>query len=451
MFSRVRRFFRRGEVDMTERREKEEAGLSAESNEGRRRWPWRMWRVGRRTSSPASVLMKKLAKREEERLTEGLQLITQKGKEERDQLILLTEEASIKKRSFPRLNPQYEVLKYKEKVMSFLHNLEMDTLKAHETKQQLKKEINFYSNLQNRIVTEKNLVQQHLDTLNQAVYIDFRVVQKYLLDFNPNDKEEQEKTSNLQTQHHQVSETARGLKLATSQKEHPLQDELPPSQENEILTEQELEILTEQENEVLTEQKELEILTEQENEVLTEQEELEILTEQENEVLTEQEELEILTEQENEVLTEQQELEILTEQENEVLTEQEELLAMNQSLHNQIASEKEKINSLRAEISEIQSCQQHGQSEMEEYSSDTESDSKDEEELQIILEDLQRENEELVIKNDHLNQAVHEEREAIIGLRVQLQLLQMQGAMSEQQLQEEEEPERQEGTAPLPQ
>ncbi|XP_076769319.1 uncharacterized protein LOC143434479 [Arvicanthis niloticus] len=320
------------------------------------------------------------------------------------------------------------------------------------------------SNLQNRIVTEKNLVQQHLDTLNQAMYIDFHVVQKYLLDFNPNDKEEQEKTSNLQTQHHQVSETARGLKLATSQKEHPLQDELPPSQENENLTEQELEILTKQENEILTEQ-ELEILTKQENEILSEQQELEILTEQENEILTEQEELlteqeneilteqqenEILTEQENEVLTEQEELEILIEQENEVLTEQEELLAMNQSLRNQIASEKEKINHLRAEISEIQSRQQHGQSEMEEYSSDSESDSKDEEELQIILEDLQRENEELVIKNDHLNQAVHEEREAIIGLRVQIRLLQMQGAKSEQQLQEEEEPERQEGTTPFP-
>lgn len=41
---------------------------------------------------------------------------------------------------------------------------------------------------------------------------------------------------------------------------------------------------------------------------------------------------------------------------------------------------------------------QHGRSETEEYSSESESESEDEEELQIILEDLQRQNEELEVK-----------------------------------------------------
>lgn len=141
---------------------------------------------------------------------------------------------------------------------------------------------------------------------------------------------------------------------------------------------------------------------------------------------------------------------ILLAQENEILTEQEELLAMEQFLRRQIASEKEEIERLRAEIAEIQSRQQHGRSETEEYSSESESESEDEEELQIILEDLQRQNEELEIKNNHLNQAVHEEREAIIELRVQLRLLQMQRAKSEQQLQEDEEPERRGGVGPPP-
>ncbi|XP_030300724.1 ralA-binding protein 1 isoform X2 [Calypte anna] len=131
---------------------------------------------------------------------------------------------------------------------------------------------------------------------------------------------------------------------------------------------------------------------------------------------------------------------ILLAQENEILTEQEELLAMEQFLRRQIASEKEEIDRLRAEIAEIQSRQQHGRSETEEYSSESESESEDEEELQVILEDLQRQNEELEIKNNHLNQAIHEEREAIIELRVQLRLLQR--AKSEQQVQEEEEPEK---------
>uniref|UniRef100_A0A2K5IVN1 RalA-binding protein 1 n=1 Tax=Colobus angolensis palliatus TaxID=336983 RepID=A0A2K5IVN1_COLAP len=81
---------------------------------------------------------------------------------------------------------------------------------------------------------------------------------------------------------------------------------------------------------------------------------------------------------------------ILLAQENEILTEQEELLAMEQFLRRQIASEKEEIERLR---------------------------------------------------NNHLNQAIHEEREAIIELRVQLRLLQMQRAKAEQQAQEDQEPE----------
>ncbi|XP_069047722.1 ralA-binding protein 1 [Lepisosteus oculatus] len=126
-----------------------------------------------------------------------------------------------------------------------------------------------------------------------------------------------------------------------------------------------------------------------------------------------------MTENEEEVIN------ILLAQENEILTEQEELVSMEQLLRRQIATEKEEIERLRAEIAEIQSRQQqHGRSETEEYSSDSESESEDEEELQIILEDLQKQNEELEIKNTHLNQAVHEEREAIIELRVQLRLLQ---------------------------
>eukprot|EP00069_Balaena_mysticetus_P021946 bmy_14056T0 len=119
------------------------------------------------------------------------------------------------------------------------------------------------------------------------------------------------------------------------------------------------------------------------------------------------------------------------EEENEILTEQEELLAMEQFLRRQIASEKEEMERLRAEIAEIQSRQQHGRSETEEYSSESESESEDEDELQLILQDLQRQNEELEIKNNHLNQAIHEEREAIIELRVQLRLLQLQRARPE--------------------
>lgn len=48
-------------------------------------------------------------------------------------------------------------------------------------------------------------------------------------------------------------------------------------------------------------------------------------------------------------------------------------------------------------VSSVLSRQQHGRSETEEYSSESESESEDEEELQLILEDLQRQNEELEV------------------------------------------------------
>uniref|UniRef100_A0AAR2KW58 Rho-GAP domain-containing protein n=1 Tax=Pygocentrus nattereri TaxID=42514 RepID=A0AAR2KW58_PYGNA len=130
---------------------------------------------------------------------------------------------------------------------------------------------------------------------------------------------------------------------------------------------------------------------------------------------------------------EEEVLNILLAQENEILTEQEELISLEQVLRRQIATEKEEIERLRAEIADIQSRQQ-GRSETEEYSSDSESESEDEEELQMILEDLQKQNEELENKNTHLNQAIHEEQEAILELRVQLRLLQSQKLQQEKLL-----------------
>uniref|UniRef100_A0A8D3DSS7 RalA binding protein 1 n=1 Tax=Scophthalmus maximus TaxID=52904 RepID=A0A8D3DSS7_SCOMX len=139
-----------------------------------------------------------------------------------------------------------------------------------------------------------------------------------------------------------------------------------------------------------------------------------------------------MTENEEEVIN------LLLAQENEILTEQEELISLEQVLRRQIATEKEEIERLRAEIADIQSRQQ-GRSETEEYSSDSESESEDEEELQMILEDLQKQNEELENKNTHLNQAIHEEQEAILELRVQLRLLHSQKLQQEPAVQPPEE------------
>ncbi|XP_061834889.1 ralA-binding protein 1 [Nerophis lumbriciformis] len=150
-----------------------------------------------------------------------------------------------------------------------------------------------------------------------------------------------------------------------------------------------------------------------------------------------------MTENEEEVVN------LLLAQENEILTEQEELISLEQVLRRQIATEKEEIERLRAEIADIQSRQQ-GRSETEEYSSESESESEDEEELQIILEDLQKQNEELENKNTHLNQAIHEEQEAILELRVQLRLLQGHKLQQDSAVQPPPEPQAQPPAQPSP-
>ncbi|XP_052028763.1 disks large homolog 5-like [Apodemus sylvaticus] len=233
MFSRLRKLFGRAREDGRETRERrKETALSSESNEGRRRWSWGMRRAGRQTSSPETVLSKKQAKKEEEKLTTELQLITQERNEVNDRLISITE-GVMNKRTFQRLNPMYEQMKLKEKeIKSFLHNLEMEKTEAQENIQELKKEINFYSNLHSRLLIEKMLVKKRRVMLMQEskeVLLDWSLIEKYLVGLNMNDKDKHEKTSNLQTQH-QVPEMVARAEISTDQDERLMQNDFPPQE-----------------------------------------------------------------------------------------------------------------------------------------------------------------------------------------------------------------------------
>ncbi|GAB1303330.1 hypothetical protein APTSU1_001857100 [Apodemus speciosus] len=121
----------------------------------------------RQTSFPTSVLSKKQAKKEEERLTRDLQLVKQERNELRNHLICVTEGA-MNKRPYYTPNPFYENLKLKEKeIMSFLHTLEKENIEARQNFQELKKEINFYHNLHSRLLMQKNLMNKKLVKLKQ--------------------------------------------------------------------------------------------------------------------------------------------------------------------------------------------------------------------------------------------------------------------------------------------
>ncbi|CAC5362523.1 RALBP1 [Mytilus coruscus] len=123
-------------------------------------------------------------------------------------------------------------------------------------------------------------------------------------------------------------------------------------------------------------------------------------------------------------LEEDEELIELQEEEHRVKLEEEELLAIEGELRTKIETEKNEIDRLQQEITELQYLRQD--SDLEEYSStsDSSSDSEDEEDLQEILNDLLEDNESLEKKNADLCNKIHEERMICLAVKVQIRMLQ---------------------------
>nr|XP_038938249.1 disks large homolog 5-like isoform X1 [Rattus norvegicus] len=210
MFSRLRKNFGRVNADFGQTGVRE-SRLSSKINDGQRKLAWGMLKDGRLTSSPGPVVINKEANTEnteEQRLIRQLQSATEERNELRDLLTYVTERYRNNRASrYIRSNPFYEKLKIKEReVMSLLHNLEMRNIEHCEKFQELQKEINFYRYLPSRIHMDKICVQKKLfpfKKASKAEHLDCApLVQKYLIDLHKNDKDEQEKKSNLQTQQH---------------------------------------------------------------------------------------------------------------------------------------------------------------------------------------------------------------------------------------------------------
>ncbi|XP_063134890.1 uncharacterized protein LOC134483581 isoform X2 [Rattus norvegicus] len=144
MFSCLRGHFGRGNIDCGETRVKG-SSLSSQSNDGQRQHFWGMCNAGRETSSPGTALSEKQAKKEKERLIKELQLITKERNDLRDRLRFLTER-SMKNR-------------------------------------------NLLSQLLMENTCRKKLVP--LKQESKEVHLDCALNQKYLVDFNKKDKDQQ--------------------------------------------------------------------------------------------------------------------------------------------------------------------------------------------------------------------------------------------------------------------
>uniref|UniRef100_L7N2A2 Spermatogenesis associated glutamate (E)-rich protein 1J n=1 Tax=Mus musculus TaxID=10090 RepID=L7N2A2_MOUSE len=190
MFARLCNLFGRVNVDGREARERRKgAGLPSESNEGRRRWTWRIWRARRHTSSTAPDLSKKEFKKEKERLTTELHLLIQLRNEQRDHLIDFKESSNYNRtKPTQKKNPFYEQLRStKNQVLASVHKLEMGIIEAQENIQELNKWIDYFTNLHSQLLMEKNLKKSITQNQkNKEVQIDWALIEKYLVDLNLN-------------------------------------------------------------------------------------------------------------------------------------------------------------------------------------------------------------------------------------------------------------------------
>ncbi|XP_063122373.1 uncharacterized protein LOC134480020 isoform X3 [Rattus norvegicus] len=160
MFSRLRKNFGRVNADFGQTGVRE-SRLSSKINDGQRKLAWGMLNDGRLTSSPGPVVINKEANTEnteEQRLIRQLQSATEERNELRDLLTYVTE-------------------RYRNN-----------------------------RNLPSRIHMDKICMQKKLFPFRKegkAEQLDSApLLQKFLFDLNKKDKDEQEKTSNLQTKQH---------------------------------------------------------------------------------------------------------------------------------------------------------------------------------------------------------------------------------------------------------
>ncbi|XP_021358685.1 ralA-binding protein 1-like [Mizuhopecten yessoensis] len=128
---------------------------------------------------------------------------------------------------------------------------------------------------------------------------------------------------------------------------------------------------------------------------------------------------------EDEVMSEEdEEILMLQDQENALRLEEEELVAIESELRKKIETERDEIERLDQEITELQYLRHDSDLEDMSSSSDSSYESEDEEDLQEILNQLLTENEELEKQNSKMCSQIHEERMICLEVKVQIGMIQ---------------------------
>ncbi|XP_055464638.1 disks large homolog 5-like [Psammomys obesus] len=155
------------------------------------------------TPSPTKLPSKKQVKKEMDRLTTQLQLMTMEKNLLRDRLILITD-GSLDNRPYYRPNPFYERLMTQHKqVILDLQTLEQEHTEASQNLKELDKETGFYCNLHSRLLMEQAQLKKKVDMMTQdnEMAQENRVLLKHqLAEMQQIFKDQEEETSDLQTQ-----------------------------------------------------------------------------------------------------------------------------------------------------------------------------------------------------------------------------------------------------------
>ncbi|CAH7488167.1 LOC102550797 [Phodopus roborovskii] len=243
MLSRLRSLFGRenGEHPATRERQKE-AAVRSQNKTRQNKWSWPRQKNATKPSSQPMLLTKKQVKKEMERLSTDLQLMTNHRNELRDRLLFISE-GKVDNRPYHKPNPFHEKLKFDHKqVMWELKIFENEKTEASEKFSELTKETKFYRGLHSRLLMEETQLKRKVDMLKQEkkkLQEEWVLLKHHLEDFNLTNTNQEEK-SDLKIQKQQVRDRRMSTQLQpemeqdTAQGENHLQKELlqqePPAE-----------------------------------------------------------------------------------------------------------------------------------------------------------------------------------------------------------------------------
>ncbi|XP_040603797.1 disks large homolog 5-like [Mesocricetus auratus] len=173
-------------------------------------------------SSQPTLLTKKQVKKEMGRLNRELQLVTSQRNALRDRLLSITE-GNVENRPYHRPNPSYEKLKMEHKeVMAELQSLQNKNTEASGKLDDLVKETGFYRGLHSRLLMEQTKLKKKVDVLrqeNKKRMEDWFLLKHHLREWKSICKNQDEKTSDLQTQQKEFQRLKERLQFLLKQRE----------------------------------------------------------------------------------------------------------------------------------------------------------------------------------------------------------------------------------------